>query len=308
MKFVVLSQEPTEYEKNTTYLIGHDLSWNDHGYYTSYNLKYRDTLNIVKNIGIVKIGELGMSEIKFVQDLADKLETSNKDNIFSLGCDEEYYINISKIEKNKGYSILEALNDFTVCTDIFEKAKNEGVTERSLLRDVKKENYKNHIDKFYNLLSQPIKLSAMKRIFGSTGWDDIDAGLITMESFLYNGGIGYEYSAIATIGRQVLVDIANKVYNDDLHRDKKKYPNPPNDEQFINKFCGYLDYMYNDKGISENIKKMVKSSAELVNGFVHKKNAEKFECFMCIQAVISLVYQITIVSKKDIYNNIIIKN
>lgn len=311
MKFVVVAQEPNNYETDTVYLIkgsqlrGHySDSWNDYGFHTIYTLLYCETPQKVINIGCVKFGEFSMGDDQYSPNLPYEFEKLNNDRFFSLATDESYYRNISKIEHDRGYDILFALNDFTVCRDVFEAAKKENVTKLALLRGINETGYNDYINDFYKLLKPPINLATMRRIFGSTGWDDIDLGLIEMQRLLFNANIHYYYNAIATIGREILKGIASKIYIDELHRDTLKFPNPPSEDKYLNKLHGYIDHAYENKEISENIKNYIKSTITLVQGYVHKDKAEGFECFLCVHAVISLVFQLSIICNGDKYNEV----
>lgn len=311
MKFTVKNQEPDAYEIDTVYLIKGYLfhgrysdEWNDYGYHTIYTLKYCDMLQNITDVGCVKIGEFNMSEKQASPDLPCGFTKLNPERFFSIGTDESYYRKIVSIDDDKGYEILLNLNDFTMCRDLYERAKKEKVTMQSLLRGIGEAEQENYISGFYELLKPPLNLSTMKRIFGSTGWEDIDLGLIEMQRLLFSANIHYYYNAIATIGREVLKGLANKIYIDELHRDKERYSTPPGEDQYINKLHGFVDYAYSNNQISDNIKKYVKSTIVLVQGYVHKDKAESFECFMCVHAVISLVFQLSIICKKDKYNEV----
>jgi len=311
MGFFVLDQDPRQYDANAFYLIKGYLfkgryndSWNDFGYHTIYTLQYCDELLNVIVIGTLQIGEFSMSEDQTTPNLPSHFTKLNPDRFFSFSHSSDYYKNIANIENEKGYDALLSLNDFTLCKDVFEKAKDEKVTKLSLLRYIPEKDYDTHVLKFYELLKPPINLTTMRRIFGSTGWDDIDCGLVEMQRLLFNANIHYYYNAIATIGREILKGVSQKIYNDDLHRNKDKYPCVPKEDQYINKLHGYVDYAYSENEISKNLKDYIKSTIELVQGYVHKDKAENFECFMCVHAVISLVFQLSIISKKEKYNEI----
>ena len=311
MKFIVDTKEPLNFEIDTVYLIKGSFyrgryrdDWNDYGYYTIYTLLYCEKLQEIINVGCLKIGEFNMNEGQSSPNLPSEFVELNPDRFFSFSTDEEYYKKVSNIEHSKGYDILIKLNDFTVCRDVYEKAKNEKVTSHSLLREIREAEHESYINKFYQLLKPPINLTTMRRIFGSTGWDDVDSGLVEMQRLLFNANIHYYYNAIATIGREILKGIANKIYIDEIHRDKEKYPTPPNDDKYIIKLHSFIDYEYAEKNISENIKDYIKSTIILVQGYVHKEKAENHECYMCVHAVISLVFQLSIVCNMSKYNEV----
>lgn len=312
MKFFVMKEFPTNLEPDTLYLLKGaifkgrlDDSWNDYGYHTRYTLLYCDYPQHKTEVGVLLLGEFNMGEDQTSPNLPLEFTNFNPDKFFSVGDNEEYYKNIVNLENGRGYDILLSLNDFTLCRDVYVKAKEEKVTILSLLRDVGKDNQDSHIEEFYELLRPPLNLNTMRRVFGSTGWDDVDRGLLEMQRLLFEANIHLYYNAIATIGREILKGIASKLYIDDLHRDKKTYPNAPKADQFIIKLHSIVDYMFNKNEIIENLKKYIKTTIELVQGYVHKEQADGFECFMCVHAVTSLVFQLSIICKKDKYNEIV---
>jgi len=312
MKFVVSLDIPREFDPNTLYLLKGvffggrlDDSWNDYGFKTRYTLLYCDPLQHRNEIGTVRIGEFSMGETQYSPCLPYEFTSLDENTFFSIGENEEYYKNIVEIENGKGYDILLALNDFTMCRDGYEKAKRENVTQLSLLRSIGEQGYDTYINTFYEILRPPINLSTMSRVFGSTGWDDVDSGLLAMQQLLFGANIHFYYNAIATIGREIIKGIAGKVYEDDLHRNKEEYPAAPNEDQFIIKLHSIVDYLFVEGEITNNMKAYIKATIELVQGYVHKEEADNFECFMCVHAVTSLVFQLSIVCKKDEYNQFI---
>jgi hypothetical protein len=262
---------------------------------------YSNSLGLVADIGTVRIGEFNMGESQFSPNIPEEFDRLNMDKFFSIGT-EDYYNKIASMPNEIGYDILVALNDFTVYPDLYEKAKNEKVTQLSLLRDISKIEQTKYINKLLDILKPPVNLSTMRRIYGSTGWDDVDHGLIEMQRLLNNANTQFYYNAIATIGREIIMMVTNRVYNDDIHRDKVKYTTPPDDGKYANKLHSYIDYLYGEADISKDLKNYIKSTINLVNGYVHKENAEGYESFMCVHSVIALVYQISLLCRRDKYN------
>jgi len=312
MKFLVEKEMPTNFEPDTLYLLKGviykgrlDDSWNDYGYHTRYTLLYCDSTQQRTEVGVVRLGEFKMGEDQTSPNLPPEFTSLNPDKFFSVGESEEYYKNIIKFENDRGYHILLSLNDFTLCRDVYLKAKEEKVTVLSLLRDIEEDKQDSRIQDFYELLRPPLNLNTMRRIFGSTGWDDVDRGLLEMQRLLFQANTHLYYNAIATIGREILKEIAAKLYVDDLHRDKSKCDEALTEDKFINKLLSVVDYLYTQKEITENLKKYIKTTIKLVQGYVHKEQAEGFECFMCVHAVTSLVFQLSIICKKDKYNELI---
>jgi hypothetical protein len=300
MKFVIAHATPSETERDTFYLI--KSSWNDYGFVTTYTLQYNSPFSIITDVGRLKIGELNMSGNQSSPNLPLEFETLNQERFFSIGCDESYYKEISSFADGKGYAVLYALNDFAVNREIFERAKDEFVTINSLFRGCS--NSEKQVSKYFNLLCPPINLYTMKRTFGSTGWSEIDSGLIEMQRLLSNNTHHLYYNAIATIGRQIIMNMVDRVYNDEIHRNKNLYPNSPTQDQFINKLHGFIDYEYSTNNISQELKKYIKTSIELVQRYVHQQEVQRYEGVMCVHAVISLVYQICLIYNRQKYNEV----
>jgi hypothetical protein len=299
---------PPDPEPDTYYLLKGTLfkgrlddSWNDYGFHTRYTLRHSDLLKHETDIGVVRLGQFGMGEDQISPNLPEKFSNLNPSKFFSVGEDETYYENIVGVEDNQGYDILYALNDFTVCSDLYDKARNETVTSKSLLRDSKAD----QVQHFFELLRPPLNLNTMFRIYGSTGWSDVDQGLLHMEQLLFEANTNLYYNAIATIGRQIIKGLANRLYDDDLHRDKSKFKQAPTDDQYINKLCGIVQYWSDQDAIAKNVEEYIKATIRLVQGYVHKEQAEGSECFMGVHAVITLVYQLSIICNKEKYNRII---
>lgn len=314
MKFLVTKDIPTDVEPGALYLLKGvihrgrlDDTWNDYGYHTRYTLLYCDAPQHRIEVGVVMLGEFTMGEDQISPNLPPEFTSLNPDRFFSVGSNEVYYKNIVNLNNDIGYDILFALNDFALCRDVYEKAKEEKVTILSLLRDIGKDNRDSRIHEFYELLRPPLNLNTMRRIFGSTGWDDVDRGLLEMQRLLFEANIHLYYNAIATIGREILKGIAGRLYDDDLHRDKDKYPSAPTDDKFMNKLHGVVDYLFSEGEITANLKSYIKSTIELVQGYVHKEEAEGFEGFMCVHAVTTLVFQLSIIYRKNKYNDVAAK-
>jgi hypothetical protein len=306
-----MTEIPQNKEPATLYLLKGSIrggrlddSWNDFSYRTRYTLQYCDSLLHMTEIGTAKIGEFNMGGGQYFPNLPLEFMNLNRDRFFSVGENENYYKNISQIPEDKGYDILLSLNDFTLCQEVYEKAKQEEVTLISLLREFGAD-CDNHINGFYEILRPPLNLNTMKRVFGSTGWDDVDCGLLEMQRLLFGANIRLYYNAIATIGREIIKGIADKLYDDDLHRSITQYPNAPTADQFIIKLHSFVDYLALNNEISNNLRSYIKSTIELVQGYVHKENADKYECFMCVHAVTALVFQLSIINDRDRYNEFV---
>ncbi|TDM48749.1 hypothetical protein ETI06_09760 [Macrococcoides goetzii] len=104
-------------------------NWNDFGYTTTFSLSYYDG-NEVLDIGVVKIATLTGNYRTTMNDIIN----GNREEIFSLGVEKEYYLALNKLEgKNKDF-ILKELNDIAMNEELFEKVKDLEITQKSLFR------------------------------------------------------------------------------------------------------------------------------------------------------------------------------
>lgn len=86
-------------------------------------------------IGNVKIGQFGMKPDQRRPNLPDEFENIG-DEFFSLGQDDEYYENLSKLSTDTRDRVLQGLGDVALDADRFLRAMEEKVTGVSLLRSV----------------------------------------------------------------------------------------------------------------------------------------------------------------------------
>lgn len=144
--FFQLTKFPNHYGlgRNVVYLM--EDSWNDHSYYTLFNLTYVDDGGGVHKIGDVKIGQLGMR--------VNQTATLEKHNItrfdalqfeelpesyFSVGQDDSYYIRLNELGTELRSKILRGLRDIAHSQESFRIAQGEEVTGVSLMRYVSRE-------------------------------------------------------------------------------------------------------------------------------------------------------------------------
>lgn len=145
MKINIVDAPPNAISpENNIYLMTDN--WNDYSFETLFHL-FVVVQNKPIRIGEVKIGFLGQTtEISTRRKLQGlNLKHLPKD-FFSLGESDEYYKNISKLNKELRISVLKILNDIVFKQDIIPKIKDEDVFRTSLLRYVSlttvKEKYK----------------------------------------------------------------------------------------------------------------------------------------------------------------------
>ncbi|CAM5258232.1 hypothetical protein SALBM311S_03886 [Streptomyces alboniger] len=135
MRFTVVeegSEEPTDLRSHALLITDR---WNDQGFVTMFHLVVYDEGGVRRDIGEVKIGKFGMTARSStpVPQSFDNLD----DMFFSLGQDDSYYTNLGSLRIEFREQVLSALRDMAFDARIFAHAKDEPVTQQSLLRFVK---------------------------------------------------------------------------------------------------------------------------------------------------------------------------
>ena len=127
MKFSIVDAIPQSYDSDTVYLINDN--WDDwFEFETVYRVNYKKI-----NVGNIRIGRIGQTERRVkLPDNFSKLP----ENCFSLGNKFEYYENIKNYFDKERIDLLESLNDIAYDIKLFERVKEERVTEISILRDI----------------------------------------------------------------------------------------------------------------------------------------------------------------------------
>ena len=139
--------DPLRYQSDTLYLRRD--RWDDYSFRTTFNASYCKTSGDAIPLGQVKIGIQGMDihkketsnnttiiEPAVTFDLIPKQFAALDDTYFSLGQDERYYANISKLGDEKRVEILTALKDVAFNLTLFKNVRGEKVMVTSLLRSV----------------------------------------------------------------------------------------------------------------------------------------------------------------------------
>ena len=113
-------------------------NWDDwFTYSTQYVVFVYDDGGNRHRIGNVKIGQFGMKPEQRRPDLKEEFESIG-DEFFSLGQDDEYYENLTKLGTDIRDRVLQGLGDIALDSDRGLRAMNEKVTGVSLLRSVTK--------------------------------------------------------------------------------------------------------------------------------------------------------------------------
>lgn len=132
-RFIVKEGWPPSSGNPGTFILVSD-NWDDFTYKTTYKLYSPMASGEVIEIGYVKIASLGMKEgdtTKVPQEFNQLPE-----NFFSLGQGREYYEALMALPNNQGSLVLKAMNDIASDEKTFNKAKDEEVFERSLIREI----------------------------------------------------------------------------------------------------------------------------------------------------------------------------
>lgn len=144
--FVIIEQGapvPGDAKPFTAYL--NSDRWDDWGEYcTQFYLTIVNEAGEHKGIGLVKIGEFGLSPHPYSTDLPAKHRmpsipqplTKFPENLFSLGQDEDYYENLNQLGDDMREHVLTMSRDLAYDAKLWESAKDERVVLRSLMRSI----------------------------------------------------------------------------------------------------------------------------------------------------------------------------
>ena len=112
-------------------------NWDDYHFKTTFELRYCTPGGTEVEVGIVKIGEVGLTPETTRPQLPSGPFGRLPENFFSLGQEREYYENLAKLRPQSLLeNVLSALNDIAFSPDAFNTAIAEPVTAISLLRAV----------------------------------------------------------------------------------------------------------------------------------------------------------------------------
>ena len=134
MKFEVCnSNRNAGYTFDTIYL--HYDNWDDYGFKTLFHARYVDEKGKEIHLGPVKIGTVNMDIGRIFDQIPKRFDVLS-DQYFSLGQEEGYYENITKLGDAKRNEILTALSDVAYNLALFEMHEQEKVMTTSLMRDI----------------------------------------------------------------------------------------------------------------------------------------------------------------------------
>jgi len=107
--------------------------WNDFSFYTLFGIFYVNDEGDKIELGSIKIGFIGQEERDRVLKKKE-IFSELSPNHFSVGLDDNYYVNLNKLGPDIQTEILNGLNDIAKNTQIFRQAAKESVFKISFLR------------------------------------------------------------------------------------------------------------------------------------------------------------------------------
>ena len=113
-----------------SFVLVNQRGWDDSGWRTNFGLFYYENEINKTYIGSVKITD----SVNYNLDNFPTTFTLLEDNFFSLGQEEDYYLNLKKIFGRNFESILYSLRDAAFFPEIQEKFENEDSFKQSLIR------------------------------------------------------------------------------------------------------------------------------------------------------------------------------
>ncbi|MDA3936134.1 MAG: hypothetical protein PF636_04605 [Actinomycetota bacterium] len=129
----------------------------------------------------------------------------------------------------------------------------------------------------------------------STGWDRVDRGMLEIRDRLSTAGTEEQYQAIGHGCREVLISLAQAVYDPELH--------PPVDEVKPSKadakrmLEAYLEHELAGASNKE-MRKYARAALDVANNLQHDRTATYRDAILCAEATASVVGMVAIVSGK----------
>ena len=134
MKFFVCDKgEAISTTKGNVYLKRDN--WDDFSFKTTFNVTYCYENGRTDYIGQIKIGKVGMEDGR-VFDLIPKQFDRLESDFFSLGQDENFYVNVSKLGEENSIYFFTSLRDVAYDLNLFSSVRTEPVLNSSLMRSV----------------------------------------------------------------------------------------------------------------------------------------------------------------------------
>lgn len=170
-------------------------------------------------------------------------------------------------------------NNFLNLWDWYTEWKDKNLTTYASRRQYIAELYKDLIDS----INEPSDNSV--DIFEPTGWDRVDRAIYEMKSNLSNAKNEEQFQAIAMIGRETLITIAQQVYNAKIHIcEDGVVPSNTDSKRMLD---AYIQYTLCGSS-NERQRKFAKSAIDLANQVTHDRCAVKKDAELCYIAVLSV--------------------
>ena len=126
-----------------------------------------------------------------------------------------------------------------------------------------------------------------------TGWKRIDRGIFTVKEQLANASSEEEFQTIGLLCREVLISLAQAVYNPAIHGSIDE--TTPSETDAYRMLAAYIAQEMSG-GENEAARRFTKSLLVFANALQHKRTAEYRDAALCVEASTSLVNAIAIIS------------
>ncbi|WP_375560205.1 AAA family ATPase [Bernardetia sp. OM2101] len=185
------------------YFVLSKISWNDHGYTTSFVLSYHSSSGLKGQIiGNVKIlnkkadYDIDLNDGNDLQDtiLESNFETLSSDYA-SLGQSQDYYDNLKRMFPNEYLQILDSLNDIALLPGIWDEIEYKIGFKKSLTRGSTKE----FISVIRNILYDNNELSSVSKFSYQVQLQGVEQSHVV--KFNFEKYIKYGFRTIVIIGK-----------------------------------------------------------------------------------------------------------
>lgn len=157
-----------------------------------------------------------------------------------------------------------------------------------------------YINNLYESIINTIDNSSEKRYYLTeyipTGWEKVDKCISKMKSNLIKSTIKEDFQSIGHYGREVLITIAQNVF------DKEKHKSPDGTDignaDSKRMLEAYINYKFKGKK-GDREKKFVKSAIDFANEITHRSTLNKIDAELCYNAIVSTSNIIRIIDKEE---------
>jgi hypothetical protein len=185
---------------------------------------------------------------------------------------------------------LEHINPYSDLWDWYNDYKNRSLSTYQSRRAFVKEMYASLIEVIEN---SDVTFSQMTK-YVPTGWDKVDESAIRMREVMLNASITSDYQSVGMYGRELLISLAQVVFDKDKHPsvDGTDIGNADSKRMLE----AYIHYCMSHKGNPRAVK-FAKSSVDFSNELTHNRTATEVDAELCYTAVISTINLIRILHK-----------